>query len=85
MAQSTLPTRIIASDFTEFSRGWRDASRFVIWGRWWFTIILWAGGYLGCIHVRCHYRALQFVVGTRAAQRLKIMVGRLKIDSALAH
>jgi hypothetical protein len=50
-----------------------------------FAIILWAGGYLGCIHVRCHYRALQFVVGTRAAQRLKIMVGRLKIDSALAH
>jgi hypothetical protein len=84
MAQSTLPTRIIASDFTEFWRGWRDASRFVIWGAGVRNYPM-GWRHLGCIHVRCHYRALQFVVGTRAAQRLKIMVGRLKIDSALAH
>jgi hypothetical protein len=85
MAQSTLPTRIIASDFTEFSRGWRDASRFVIWGAGGSQLSYGLAAILGCIHVRCHYRALQFVVGARAAQRLKITVGRLKIDSALAH
>jgi len=57
----------------------------LVYGALVFAIVLWAGGYLGCIHVRCHYRALQFVVGARAVQRLQITVGRLKIDSALAH
>jgi hypothetical protein len=43
------------------------------------------GCHLRCIHVRCRYSVLQFLVRTCAAQRLKITISRLKIDAARPH